>query len=109
MVSGVMNGQPMDQSLVKWVKRVTHGNQTTVYAGPQVMLQVEFTSDASKSPKTIDYFNTAGTNKGKSQSGIYEFDGELLKFCIAGPGNARPTEFKSEPGDGRTLTVWKRA
>jgi uncharacterized protein (TIGR03067 family) len=109
LISGIMDGRAMEKSLVKWVKRVTEGNQTTVYAGPQVMLKVEFSSDASQSPKAIDYLNTAGSNKGKTQAGIYEFEGDLLKFCLSAPGAARPTQFQSAPGDGRTLTVWKRA
>ena len=109
MVSAIMDGKPMDKSMVKWVKRITQGNQSTVYAGPQVMLKVEFTSDSSKSPKTIDYINTAGSHKGKTQLGIYEFEGELLKICVAAPGAARPTEFQSTPGDSGALTVWKRA
>jgi uncharacterized protein (TIGR03067 family) len=109
LVSAVMDGTPMDQSMVKWVKRVTQGNQSTVTAGPQVMLKVGFTSDTSKSPKTIDYINLAGANKGKAQAGIYEFEGELLKFCVAAPGAARPKKFESAKGDGRALTVWKRA
>jgi uncharacterized protein (TIGR03067 family) len=96
LVSGIMDGRPMDESVVKWVKRATLGNQTTVFAGPQTIMKLEFTSDSSQSPKTIDYLNTAGSNKGKTQHGIYEFDGD-----------ARPTEF--QPGDGGTLTVWKRA
>ena len=109
MISGIMDGHPMDKSLVKWVKRVTKGNQTTVYAGPQVMMKVEFTSDSSKSPKTIDYVNTAGSNKGKTQYGIYEFEGDLLKICVSAPGAARPTQFQPATGDCSTLTVWKRA
>ena len=109
MVSGIMDGHPMDKSLVKWVKRVTQGNQTTVYAGPQVMMKFEFTTDSSKSPKTIDYLNTAGSNKGKTQYSIYEFEGELLKIFVSAPGAARPTQFQPGPGDGGTLTVWKRA
>ena len=109
MVSAIMDGKPMDKSMVKWVKRVTQGNQSTVYAGPQVMMKVEFTSDSSNTPKTIDYINTAGSHKGKTQLGIYEFEGELLKICVAAPGAGRPTEFRSTPGDGGTLTVWKRA
>lgn len=109
MVSGIMDGQPMDQSLVKWVKRVTHGNQTTVIAGPNTMLKVEFTSDSSKSPQTIDYLNLAGANRGKIQLGIYEFDGDLLTVFIAAPGAARPEQFQTAPGQGSTLTVWKRA
>jgi len=108
LVSAVMDGKPMDDSMVKWVNRVTRGNQTTVYAGPQVMLKVEFTVDASTTPKAIDYVILAGPNLGKIQHGIYEFEGDLLKMCVAAPGTARPTAFESVPGDGGTLTVWKR-
>jgi uncharacterized protein (TIGR03067 family) len=109
LVSAVMDGKPMDQSMVKWVKRISQGNQTTVLAGPQTMLKVEFTHDPSQSPKTIEYLNLAGANKGKTQSGIYEFDGGLLKFCLGAPGAPRPARFQSDPGDGRTLTIWKKA
>lgn len=106
LVSAVMDGKPMDQSAVKWVKRVTRGRLTTVYAGPQVMLEVEFTHDPAQTPKAIDYLNTAGSNKGKKQAGIYEFEGDVLRFCVAAPGAARPGDFT--PGKGLTLTVWKR-
>jgi uncharacterized protein (TIGR03067 family) len=108
MLSGVMDGKAMDASAVQWVKRVTEGNQTTVLAGPQTMLKVEFTFDASQSPKSIDYVNLAGANKGKRQVGIYKFEGDVLTVCVAAPGAGRPSEFVSVPGDGRTLTSWKR-
>lgn len=91
LVSALMDGKPMEESAIQWVKRVTRGNRMTVYAGPQVMLQVEFTSDPSRSPKTIDYLNIGGPNKGKTQLGIYELEGDLLKFHVAAPGAARPT------------------
>ena len=109
MISGILDGRPMEEHAVKWVKRVTRGNQTTVYAGPQVMMKVEFTSDSSRSPKTIDYVNTAGTNRGETQYGIYELLGDRLSICLAPPGAARPAQFQSARGDGRTLTEWKRA
>ena len=108
MVSGVMSGQPMKKSDVQWVRRVTEGNAVSVIAGPQVLMKMEFTHDASKSPKTIDYVNTAGGNKGKSQQGIYEFAGDLLKVCVGAPGSARPAQFESLAGDGRSFTVWRR-
>jgi len=108
MLSGVMDGKAMDASLLPWVKRVTQGNQTTVLAGPQTMLQVEFTFDPSSSPQTIDYLNLAGAQKGKRQLGIYKLEGDVLTVCVSAPGAARPKEFESVRGDGRTLTVWKR-
>jgi uncharacterized protein (TIGR03067 family) len=110
MVSGIIDGRPMDQSLVAWVKRVTTGNRTAVYAGPNLMMQAEFTSDSTTSPKTIDYRNTAGSHKGKTQQGIYEFEGELLRILMAAPGSGRPSQFRVTSGKGgSTLTVWKRA
>jgi uncharacterized protein (TIGR03067 family) len=108
MLSGVMNGTPMEASAVQWVKRMTHGNQTTVVAGPQTMLKVEFTFDPTASPSSIDYLNLLGSCKGKRQQGIYRFESDVLTVCIAAPGAPRPGEFASVPGDGRTLTAWKK-
>ncbi len=108
MISAVMNGAPMEESAVQWVKRITRGNETTVQAGPQVMMKVFFTHDSSKSPGFIDYVNVAGANKGKAQRGIYKFDGDVLRVCVGAPESARPAEFESRRGDGRTVTVWKK-
>jgi uncharacterized protein (TIGR03067 family) len=108
MVSGVMDGVPMEKSVVQWVRRVTRGNLTTVEAGPQVMMKMEFTTDASQSPKAIDYVHLAGVNQGKLQRGIYEFEAGVLKICVAAAGAARPTAFQSTRGEGGTLTVWRR-
>lgn len=109
MVSGVMNGVVTEESLSKWVKRINRGNVSTVLAGPQTMLKVEFTTDASQWPHAIDYLNIAGQNKGKRQLGIYAFERDLLKICMAAPGDARPGAFDSVKGDGRAFTVWKKA
>jgi uncharacterized protein (TIGR03067 family) len=108
MLSGVMNGAAMDAATVEWVKRVTHGNQTIVVAGPQTMMKVEFSLDASTSPARIDYLNLHGPAKGKRQQGIYRLEGDVLTVCMGAPGGARPGEFTSVKGDGRTLTAWKR-
>jgi uncharacterized protein (TIGR03067 family) len=108
MLSGVMDGKAMEAAAVQWVKRVTRGNQTTVVAGPQTMLKVEFTFDPTASPPSIDYLNLHGPSKGKRQQGIYRFEGGVLTVCTAAPGGDRPREFSSAPGEGRTLTVWKR-
>lgn len=109
MVSGVMNGAEMDQASVQWVRRVNQGNVSTVYAGPQTMLKVEFNYDRWASPKTIDYVNLVGSNKGKKQLGIYELENGRLKICVSAPGvETRPTEFESVRGDGRTYTVWQK-
>ncbi|HEY1336885.1 MAG TPA: TIGR03067 domain-containing protein [Bryobacteraceae bacterium] len=106
MVSGVMDGVAMKESDIQWVKRLTRGNQTTVQAGPQVMMKFEFSRDPAPSPKTIEYVNTAGPNKGKKQQGIYEIEGGVLRVCVAAPGASRPASFQGVRGT--TLTVWRK-
>ncbi|QOY85220.1 TIGR03067 domain-containing protein [Paludibaculum fermentans] len=109
MVSGIVDGKQLDPSTAGFVKRVTQGSKTTISAGPQTMLQFEFTADPSASPKAIDYRHTAGPIKGKTQLGIYEFEGALLRIHMAAAGEARPTEFTPPPGSKSSFTIWKKA
>ena len=106
MVSGTMDGVPMKDSDVQWVRRIVRGNRATVMAGPQTILKVEFTYDAGAG--TIDYVVLQGPHKGKAQLGIYRFDGDVVTFCLDAPGTGRPDDFRSVRGDGRTLTAWKK-
>jgi uncharacterized protein (TIGR03067 family) len=108
MVSAVIDGKPLAPDMVKWCKRVTQGNVTQILAGPQSMLDAEFTLDASQTPAHIDYVNRSGKNKGKAQAGIYELAGDTLRICTAAAGGTRPAEFASMKGDGRSYTVWRR-
>ena len=108
MVSGSADGQPMPEQMRKQMKRVCKGDETTTTMGGQMFIKAKFTLDPSKKPKTIDYQMTDGHTKGKKQLGIYEVDGDTFKACFGKPDAERPTDFTSQPGDGRTLSVWKR-
>lgn len=108
MVSGVFDGRPLADEMVKWCKRVTRGSVTKILAGPQTMLDANFTLDAAHTPRHIDYVNRSGKSKGKKQAGIYEIVGDMLRICTAPPGGKRPTEFASTKGDGRSLTIWAK-
>jgi uncharacterized protein (TIGR03067 family) len=107
MVSGVFSGAPMAEDMVKWCTRVTRGDITTVMAGSQVMLKARLSLDDSVRPSRVEYVNLAGSNKGKSQAGIAEVDGDTMRVCVSAPGKPRPSDFSSSRGDGRSLTVWK--
>jgi uncharacterized protein (TIGR03067 family) len=108
MVAGQANGQAMSEELVKTGKRVAKDGETTISIGARILFKAKFTIDVTKKPKTIDYAMTEGPTKGKTQLGIYELDGDTVKFCFAAPGNDRPTEFTAKEGSQRTLSVWKR-
>ncbi len=108
MVSAVFSGAPLEAAMVKWCRRVTRGDVTTVLAGPQVMLKASFTTDLSSHPDQIDYLNLDGPNKGKSQAGIFDLQNDILRICMGAPGEPRPVEFVSMAGDRRSLTVWRK-
>lgn len=107
MVSGFMDGHPIETSMVKYGKRVTRGSVTTVQFGGQVFMKATFTLDAAKSPREIDLVHTQGMHQGKTQLGIYECDGKTLRFCSSTPGQPRPVDFDSRTGDGKTVALWQ--
>ena len=108
MVSGSADGQPMPDEMRKQMKRICKGDETTTMMAGQIYFKAKITIDPSKQPKTIDYQMTEGFTKGQKQLGIYEVDGDTFKSCFGKPGGERPADFTSKPGDGRTLSVWKR-
>ncbi|PYI85810.1 MAG: hypothetical protein DME26_10130 [Verrucomicrobia bacterium] len=109
MVSGSADGYAMPDAMLKNSKRVCKEDETTVTVGGQLFMKAKFVLDPSKKPKTIDYQMIDGPTKGKKQLGIYELAGDTVKFCFGSPGADRPSAFTNSPGDGRTLSLWKRA
>lgn len=109
MTAGVFNGAPMSPDMLKWCTRITAGAVTTVMAGPQTMLKAAFTIDLSAVPPHIEYENLEGSNARKMQAGIFRVKDDELEICMAAPGKARPSEFASSKGDGRSYTTWRRA
>ena len=108
MVSGHADGQDMPKQFVDGGKRVAKDGEVTITIGGQVFFKAKFTIDPTKKPKTIDYAMTEGFTKGKTQLGIYELDGDTVKFCFAAPGKDRPKDFTAKEGSQQTYSVWKR-
>jgi uncharacterized protein (TIGR03067 family) len=108
MVSGEADGMAMPKEMASTGKRVAKDGETTITMGGQVYFKAKFTIDPTKTPKAIDYAMMEGPTKGQTHLGIYELDGDTVKFCFAAPGQARPTDFTAKQGSQRTLSVWKR-
>ena len=91
MVSGVVDGIPMDESVVRWVRRVTKGNQTTISAGPQVLMEFDFTCDPSAVPMTIDYRHTAGPScSGSSFNPVSSYSSRAAPSSMVSPSSSPP-------------------
>jgi uncharacterized protein (TIGR03067 family) len=76
----------------------------------EVLEDGKFKIFPDKKPREIDFAIKSGQDKGKDQLGIYQFDGDTLKICVAKAGSkTRPTDFALESGTDRILLVLKRA
>src|SRR5436190_22788185 len=109
MVSGESNGMKLDEDRIKTARRITKDGETTIKLCDDVYMKAKFTIDPSKKLKTIDYTFTEGMNKDKTALGIYEIDGDTVKFCFALPDKERPTEFSAKEDSHQVLSVWKKA
>lgn len=106
MISGTADGVVMPPSYVGAMRRILNGNTLMVTMGPQIFFTATVELHSSENPRTIDYHMTGGPTSGAIQRGIYRFSGDTVFFCMAGAGAARPAEFASKSGDGRTLSSW---
>jgi uncharacterized protein (TIGR03067 family) len=107
-VSLTVDGQALPEPFVKTWLRTVKGNEVTVTNGGQVVVKATFIINATKKPKTIDYTLTQGPDSGKMQLGIYELDGDTIKYCMGATGKDRPKAFESKAGDGIIFGVWKK-
>ena len=108
MVSGERDGQLLPDNFLQNAKRVAKDGVSTITFGDMVYMKAKFSVDSTKKPKTIDYEIVEGPTKGKRVLGIYEIDGDKVKFCFAAADKDRPSEFTAKAGSGNTLSVWKR-
>jgi uncharacterized protein (TIGR03067 family) len=59
-------------------------------------------------PKSFDLYFEEGPEKGNTNLGIYELDGDRWKICLTTRGSQRPREFAAPPGTGIALQILQR-
>ena len=64
--------------------------------------------DAEKVPNEFRMKFTEGPEKGNTNNGIYELEGDRWRFCVNMKGGPAPTEFATSPGSGRALETLNR-
>jgi uncharacterized protein (TIGR03067 family) len=92
------------------------------YAGAKIVIEGDrFTSiamgatyggtiavDGATEPKKFSMLFTDGPEKGKTNFGICELEGNRWRICLTMTGGPAPTEFATSPGSGRALETLDR-
>lgn len=92
------------------VRVINAGEKFVIKRGDEVIAAGAMKLDPSTTPSGSETTYTEGPDKGKTFKGIYQIDGDTVKFCRAGtPNDDRPTEFKSKPGSRQFVAIYKRA
>jgi uncharacterized protein (TIGR03067 family) len=106
LISAERDGKKTPEEEAKKIKLTIQGNRFVLRKNGVVVSEGTMTVDASKRPKEVTETITAGPNKGKVFSAIYEIDDDQHRVCFAAPGKERPTAFSSN--NGQLLQVWRR-
>lgn len=64
----------------------------------ELLLEGDFTLDATTTPKCITWVDSMGADAGKPLLAIYQLDGDRFRFIAADEGMPRPMVFRTTPG-----------
>jgi uncharacterized protein (TIGR03067 family) len=111
LVFGEFDGKPVAKEHVQKSKRTHTGNEVSVvlphlYKEPIKNKLARL--DPTKTPKEMDLARSVGPNTGRTLLAIYAVSEDTFRICYDPSGKERPREFKSTPGSGYALHVWKR-
>lgn len=82
-------------------------NTFSVFASSgELIIAGVFTINALANPKTIDWTDMVGADKGKTFPSIYTLSENKLAFCAANDDMERPGTY--EPGYGYTIRYFER-
>lgn len=73
----------------------------------RLLLEGEFTLDASTTPKSITWIDSIGSDQGKRLPASYKLDGDHFIFIAGDEGAPRPIVFRTTTG--QTMRIFMRA
>ena len=106
-VKVVRDGQDLSAMILRTGLRVATKNEIKISFGGQTMIHALVRLNESTDPVQVDYFNLGGACNGAVQRGLLKWVDEEPCFCMASPGQPRPTDFSSPPGSGHTFSQWR--
>ena len=109
MTGQAAGGKSLDEGALQDFRVKFDGKFYVQSQGERSLEEGRYEIDPEKMPKTIDFAIEKGPDTGKKQLGIYELDGETLKFCVSVAGsNERPKALEAKAGTTVMLFTFKK-
>ena len=105
----VRDGQKLPGFMARFATRSATKNEVRIVVGGQLMIHALVKFDPAEDPIAVDYYNLGGMAKDTIQHGILRWIEGDACFCMAAPGQPRPSDFTAPPGTGRTYSRWKKS
>lgn len=109
-VDGEANGEQSPADQVEELHIIVKADEIAIKPDDEGR-KFKFKLDPGKTPKTIDLTPPDGSHKGQPVVGIYSLENGRLRLCLnifgADPGQ-RPTQFKTQAGDGVCFVTFER-
>ena len=105
------NGERKPDDEIKELQVIIQGDDLRIKPDGEGR-KCKFKLNSDKTPKAIDLIPCDGGGKGKSHPGIYSLEDGKLRICInifRQHTGQRPTEFKTQAGDGTGFVTLERA
>src|SRR5438067_1527262 len=102
-----VDGREMPAQMLAGSSIVVKGSRFTS-TGMDAVYEGELVLDPSAMPRRLDMRFDAGPEKGNTNLGIYELNGDNWRLCLAMRGSVRPVSFATQAGSGFALETLTR-
>jgi len=103
-----LEGKPAPDILITGWSSSYEGDRLTLRNKDGVYRHGIVTLDPERTPKATNTWDVEGPFADQTVPGIYELNGDTVKFCFARPGQKRPTEFTTKRGTGFVYFEYKK-
>jgi len=101
-------GNKFPQGVVKDLEVLVKDDLLTITEKDKVIGEYKCKIDAGKKPKTVDFTHISGKDKGLTELGIYQFEGDIVILCMDEEGKTRPKEFDAKEKMSFSLVILKK-
>src|SRR2546423_689684 len=101
-------GKKAPDEVIKEMAVQVKDDKLVVLEKGKAILEFRVKLDAAKKPRAVDFTYLTGEDKGTTELGMYQLEGDTVKFCVNEKGKERPRDFTTGADNELNVVVLKR-